>query len=129
MCGNHPEPLVETEVFLEVDLDIQEERQVIVHCLFSSPPGEEMMIRIWPTTILQDHQSSAESKLIHIENISYFPQWTPIPAGKDYWFTLIFSGLPKGCRSFDLIEKIPQEGGFFVSNIARNKTDVYRIRL
>lgn len=124
-----PEILIEPKILLEVDLDLEEERQVIVHCLFSSPPGEEMLIRIWPTTVLFDPQSGIEAKLIHIENITYFPEWTPIPSGKDYWFTLIFSGLPKSCRQFHLIEKIPQSGGFFVSDIARNQTDVYRIRI
>lgn len=129
MYGNAAEPMTETEVYLEVDLHLEEERQVIVHCLYCSQPGEDMLIRIWRSTVLYDHASGAEAQLIHAENITYFPEWTAIPSGKDYWFTLIFSGLPKSCRRFDLIEKIPQAGGFLVSDIARNKTDVYRIRI
>ncbi|MPN29566.1 hypothetical protein SDC9_177019 [bioreactor metagenome] len=46
---------------------------------------------------------------------------------KDFWFTLVFSGLPDECTTFDLIEEIPEEGGFFVPNIKRNGTDVYRV--
>ena len=48
---------------------------------------------------------------------------------QDYWFTLVFSGLPKDCKSFDLREEIPEEGGFLVKNIKRNGTDVYRVKL
>ena len=48
---------------------------------------------------------------------------------KEYWFTLIFSGLPKDCKLFDFVEEIPQEGGFLVTDIDRNESDVYTIKL
>ena len=48
---------------------------------------------------------------------------------KDYWFTLVFTGLPKDCERFDLKEEIPEEGGFFVSDIRRNGTDVYSVKV
>jgi hypothetical protein len=35
--------------------------------------------------------------------------------------------LPKNCDSFDLIERIPEPGGFIYTNIKRNKTDVYHL--
>ena len=76
---------------------------------------------------LVDKTSSARSKLVHAENISVAPQWTQIPDGVTYNFLLIFSALPKACKLFDLIEDIPQAGGFFVPNISRNDTDVYHI--
>lgn len=40
-------------------------------------------------------------------------------------FTLIFEELSKGCKNFDLIEMIPQSGGFEAFNISRNNMDVY----
>jgi hypothetical protein len=40
---------------------------------------------------------------------------------------LIFGALPKKCHVFQLIEEIPEEGGFTVRNIIRNKTDVYEV--
>jgi hypothetical protein len=52
-----------------------------------------------------------------------------IPDKGTYSFLLIFSALPKACILFDLIEDIPQPGGFLVKGIKRNKTDVYRITL
>ena len=67
--------------------------------------------------------------MIHAENISISPYWTPVPFMKDFWFTLIFSGLPKDCKSFDLKEVIPEEGGFFVESIKRNTSDVYRVKI
>ena len=58
-----------------------------------------------------------------------FPYWTEVPSVKEYWFTLIFSGLPKDCKLFDFVEEIPQEGGFLVTDIDRNESDVYTIKL
>jgi len=44
-------------------------------------------------------------------------------------FTLIFQGLSKGCQLFDLVEEIPQEGGFAVRGLLRNSSDVYQVHL
>lgn len=49
-------------------------------------------------------------------------------ADKKTIFKLVFTGLPKNCMSFDLIEDIP-ENGFVVRNIQRNKSDVYSINV
>lgn len=115
-------------VHLETDAQVQEESFVYVHCEFKTlSPG--MLIRIWKTTYLYDQHSSAKAQLVHAENISFAPQWTMIPDGGSYSFLLIFTGLPKSCTHFDLIEEIYQAGGFEVRNITRNKTDVYRITL
>jgi hypothetical protein len=40
---------------------------------------------------------------------------------------LIFAGLSKAVKVFDLVEEIPQPGGFVIKNIRRNETDVYHI--
>jgi hypothetical protein len=48
------------------------------------------------------------------------------PEGKSFRFTLIFSGLSKSCEFFDLLEDIPEAGGFFIQNIKRNKDDIYQ---
>ncbi|MBL0049718.1 MAG: hypothetical protein IPP32_16670 [Bacteroidetes bacterium] len=107
---------------------IQTESQVIVHFTISTA-YQSTSIRIWKSTFLFPKNSTHISKLLHFEKISLYPDWTMIPKGKVHHFTLIFSGLPKDCKHFDLIEKIPQEGGFEVKNIARNKRDVYLINL
>jgi hypothetical protein len=120
--------LIGVDALAAIDPNILEDSYVYVHCQFPIPaPG--MLIRIWKTTVLKDCHSSAQSQLINAENISYAPQWTLIPDTGIYSFLLIFTSLPKSCTLFDLVEDIPQPGGFLVSNITRNKSDVYRINI
>ena len=97
-----------------------EERQTIVHCTC----GDDYAYRIWPSTFLIEKETGRRVKLITAFNISFAPQWT-LNDGKG--FTLIFEGLSKSCSVFDLKEIIPQEGGFEVNNLQRNKTDVYQV--
>jgi len=101
--------------------------QVIIHCLQRSK--SDSAIRIWPTTFLYDQSSPHTSDLVHVENISYYPEWKSIGPG-DHYFTLIFKGLPKTCRLFDLYEHCSnQAGAFRVLNIKRNKSDVYYVEV
>lgn len=122
-------PKISPELLEALQTQVETEKQVIVHCCFPGTPFPDMLIRIWSSTFLIDESLGHRSSLIHHENISLFPYWTAVPPMKDYWFTLVFSGLPKACTSFDLQELIPQEGGFLVKNIKRNATDVYRITI
>jgi hypothetical protein len=136
--NNHPgteeHPVISSQsVELDPDLkdellsQVHEEGTVIVHCLFNA--FVDAGIRIWPTTFLVDSSTGERSRLLHAENITYAPLWTAIDSGKSYRFTLIFSALPKSCTFFDLLEDIPQPGGFFVHNIKRNKSDIYQVRV
>lgn len=111
-----------TEVKEEIKTLESEERQTIVHCSCNGDGTDAY--RIWPSTYLVEHESDRRAKLITAFNISFAPQWT-LNDGRD--FTLIFEGLSKGCKSFDLIEMIPQAGGFEVFNIQRNNMDVYHV--
>jgi hypothetical protein len=122
-------PVIAKELLESLQTKIEEEKQVIVHCCFPASPFLGNLIRIWHSTYLFDNQSEHRSKMIHAENISISPYWTSVPFMQDFWFTLIFSGLPKDCKSFDLKEVIPEEGGFFVESIKRNSSDVYRVKI
>lgn len=122
-------PIIAKEILEALQTKIEEEKQVIVHCCFPASPFLGNLIRIWNTTHLIDNTSSHKSKLIHAENITIYPNWTVVPFMKDFWFTLVFSGLPKDCKSFDFKEDIPEEGGFFVRSIKRNPSDIYRIKI
>ncbi len=104
------------------------ESQVIVHCIISAPWYSELGIRIWPSTFLYDIESPHKSELVHYENITPYPEWKYVPAGSSSFFTLFFSGLPKDCHTFDLIEEIPEAYGFQIIGIERNETDVYYVR-
>lgn len=107
-------------------IQTEEESQVIVHGSFIGWM-EDISIRIWKSTFLFAKESTHRSELLHVDGISLFPTWTFVEASETFYFTLIFKGLPKDCLSFDLIEKIPEEGGFEIRNIQRNKTDVYHL--
>lgn len=86
-------------------------------------------IRIWPSTFLVCRLSGHRSKLLHAEGIPHAPQWRTVPPGGVAYFTLIFTALPKECILFDLVEEIPDEGGFYTPAILRNGMDVYRVEV
>ena len=121
-------PLIDVDVLSSIDPQSLDESCVYVHC-HCGRQQEEFLIRIWRTTYLIDPASMSKSQLLHAEKITFGPQWTLIPKGINYSFLLIFSGLPKDCKRFDLVEEIPQPGGFHIANIIRNDTDVYHANL
>ena len=108
---------------------VHEAGQVVVHCFYLAGPYYGDKIRIWKTTYLFDQHSAHKSELVHTTNISIYPVWTELSPNQLYSFTLIFSGLPKSCTIFDLIEQIPAAGAFELKNIKRNKSDVYYLRI
>lgn len=121
-------PAIDVDVLTSIDPNSLTDSYVYVHCHYQNV-YDEMFIRIWQTTFLIDRASGSRAKLVHVENISYAPVWTHIPGKQLYTFLLIFSSLPKDCKTFDLVEDIPQAGGFFVSGISRNEQDVYHVAI
>lgn len=119
-------PEVGEAVLTSIDPNTLEDSYVYVHCHVGTLE-EGMLIRIWRTTFLIDRAHGSKSGLVHAENISFAPQWTMIPGKGSYTFLLIFSALAKSCRVFDLVEEIPQPGGFVVRDIPRNETDIYHV--
>lgn len=110
-------------------VQVLEEKQVIIHCRYACSNPYGMNIRIWPSTYLIAKDVAHKSELVHAENIPLAPAWMVVPQGASNQFSLIFTGLPKACQKFDLVEIIPQEGGFYVSNIERNQMDVYAVEI
>lgn len=103
------------------------EKQTIIHCKFCHNSFLLPKIRIWRSTFLRPKGSYQDCKLIGAYNIAYYPDWTLVKPHSTHYFTLIFEGLPSDCKSFDLEEDITEEGGFFVSNISRNESDIYHV--
>ena len=122
-------PAVKLDEKLKDELltQVQEENVVILHCSYDAVEGG--VIRIWNSTFLVDEASGNRSKLLHAENISFAPTWTLLEFGATFRFTLIFSPLPKTCEMFTLFEDIPEEGGFLIKNIKRNKSDIYHVKI
>ena len=120
----------QTDVLIKPEKKVKEEttreKQVIIHCVFTSSQSD-MGIRIWPTTFLIAKNIYHRSELVLAENIPLAPEWLNVPYGSTLTFTLIFSGLPDECRIFDLVEETSQPGGFVISNIERNEMDVYTV--
>ena len=117
--------VIDNKTKIKLLKNIIEQSHVIVHCTCRG----ENRIRIWKSTYLFPKGSSQKCKLVHFENISLYPQWTDVSKGEEKHFTLIFKGLPKNCKFFDLVEVIPESGGWDVRSIVRNKSDVYFIDL
>ena len=111
----------------ETDYQVEEEIQIIVHCRFDAPGNEDALIRIWNTTYLIDHASDYKSDLLFAYNISLYPVWDLLPANSTKKFTLVFGGLPKSCKVFDLVEMTNNWDGFVSKGIVRKKEDVYHI--
>ena len=117
------ETITEVKEETAVETLAAEENQTIVHCVCSM----DAAYRIWKTTFLIEHATGKRAKLLTAFNISFYPYWTLKSAGQK--FTLIFEGLSRNCIMFDLKEEIPQEGGFEVKSILRNKSDVYTVEI
>jgi hypothetical protein len=124
-----PELEIAPDILIELQSQIQEEGQVVVHCISKAAATYDHYIRVWPTTYLLDQHSPHRSDLVHVENVVMAPMWQLVPAGAVAHYSLIFSGLPKSCTVFDLEEIIPLPGRFSAKNIARNEMDVYYVRL
>ena len=121
-----PKIEIDEKLLKQLKTQAEESGQVILHFIYQSISPWGSMIRIWPTTYLYDNHSDHQSELVHAENISYYPEWTECESFERKYFTLIFSGLPKSCTSFDFEEHCNGSGGeFFVRNISRNEQDVY----
>lgn len=122
-------PKKKTVATVKVKHKTQEEKQVIVHCVFEAV--NLVGIRIWKSTYLIAHENKHRSKLLHAENICLPPKWLWLDPGQRKKFTLIFEALPKDCIQFDFEEKLPrgETDGFRIPNIKRNKADVYYLNL
>ncbi|MDX1685362.1 MAG: hypothetical protein R3275_09005 [Saprospiraceae bacterium] len=121
-----PKVEIDPEIRRQLRTKTDEEGQVIVHCLYRDRLPWGSAIRIWPTTYLLDCDSDHKSELVHTENISLYPSWTPCDPFSDTHFTLIFTGLPRTCTKFDFEEFCDNSGGEFVArNIPRNSSDIY----
>jgi len=120
-----PEKKVNEDPVNETAFEVEEERQIIVHCRYNSKGSDDSWIRIWKTTYLIDRASEYKSDLLFAYNISFYPVWDLISGNSSKKFTLVFGGLPRSCQIFDLIEVTDGTGAFELKGIVRNKEDVY----
>jgi hypothetical protein len=122
-----PEIATQEKITAKMKLEPALEGQVIMHFLHQVcfPFCFRCKIEIYPDIHLISDTGSKKANLIHIANRSSSLKFTS--TGEFTRFTLVFSALPKSCRTFDLIE--PGENGWKLLNIPRNTSDVYHIKL
>jgi hypothetical protein len=123
-------PVIEEKIEIAPELleqlQTQVEKQVIVHCTVTGIPNYNT-VRVWPTIYLIPKEFDRKSKLLHHFNIALYPNSQRIGATGKHHFTLIFEGLPSGCKYFDIVEIIPEKGAFEAMHIARNESDTYQV--
>jgi hypothetical protein len=108
------------------------ESQTIVHCKLKACEIFQQggWANINPNTYLINRQSNERLKLLFAENIPQTPHRhffrTP---GDCLSFTLIFQKIPETGKAFCLYEETPHGEGFFVGEIPKNKSGIYRIRI
>lgn len=126
-----PQIDISPSILKDIKTQVHEAGQVVIHFVYQNEDywiGSK--IRIWPTSYLYDRGSAHISELVHCENIVQAPLWQEVTFGKKCYFTLIFSGLPKACSSFDFKEDCGSEGGgFSVLNVTRNESDIYYFKI
>ena len=127
------ETIIEENIEIENDLlakiYVNEEKQVIVNCNLQTDGLDNYSIRIWPTIYLIPRETNIKCSLIKSFNIAIYPVWQYIGPNVNLQFTLLFAGLPSDCKIFDILEIIPEQGGFEVRNLIRNVSDVYYVNL
>ncbi len=120
---------ISPEIRKQLLTQTEEMGQVVMHFLYE-PGIYGSKIRIWPTSYLYDQHSPHRSELVHQDRISLYPEWTDVYPMMDHFFTLIFSGLPKTCSTFNFKEECANQGNEFkVDDIIRNQSDVYYFRI
>lgn len=116
------DPAIREQLLEQVD----ECGQVTVRCHLHTDCAT--MLRIWTNTYLVCRQTGHRSRMIYADGITYMPAWMPVPAGTTT-FILVFETLPDKCEVFDLLEDIPETGGFHVPGVLRNGRDMYDVFL
>ena len=126
-----PKVEISPSILVEIKTQVYEAGQVVIHFVYQNEDfwiGSK--IRIWPSSYLYDKGSAHISELVHCENIVQAPMWQEVTFGTKCYFTLIFSGLPRDCSTFDFIEDCGGEGGGFeVLDVARNESDIYYFKI
>ena len=126
MCAEGP-PLSLVLSEIATDTTVAPLAPVVVHV--TVPPYSAELIRIWQSTFLLDRDSTHTSRLIGFERVALYPHWTIIDYTQPHIFKLVFEGMPKQVRSFDLAEIIPEPNGFRIEAIARRPSDIYEVEL
>ena len=115
------EKIKKPKIELDPETQFDVERQVMVRSWYPFSTG----VRIWPNTYLRCNNTNKKAKLLYTDNVGKYPNWTQLKPNER--FLMVFEALPDQCLRFDLIEDIPEPGGFYIRMIPRDKIDVYDV--
>ena len=110
----------------------EEEGYTYLHCTYYTSPKWEAgwWVNIWKTSYLTSSASTDRLQLIQAIGIPYAPDRLKLKRKGDFAkFTLIFPAVPKDWKRFNFIEVCGGSGGLSISNISRNSTGVYKVRI
>lgn len=118
----------ERALWLELLAQAEERQVVTVHCRVE---GEAPRTELWidRSTYLHDAYNRQNARLLHAEGIPHHPERFRVGASGVVHFTLYFEGLWPHCKVFDLQERTDNGFPFNVPGIARNRSDVYHVRI
>ena len=126
----------EKYVSIEVDNDLleltEEEGYTYLHCTYYTSPKWDSgwWVNIWNTSYLTSSASTDRLQLLQAIGIPYAPDKLFLKRKGDFAkFTLIFPAVPKDWKIFNFIEACGGVDGLSISNISRNNTGVYKVRI
>jgi len=121
---------------IEVSNDLlestEEEGFTYLHCTYYTSPNWDAgwWINIWKTSYLSSNTSSDKLELLNAIGVPLAPDKVYLKGKGDYIkFTLIFPAVPKDWSIFNFIELCGGSNGLSISNINRNNTGVYKVRI
>jgi hypothetical protein len=123
---------VDSSILASYEAGLSTESQTIIHCKIKAYEIFQQggWANISPNTYLLNRESNERLKLIYTENIPLAPHRHFFRHPKDcLHFTLLFKKIPETWKTFCLYEETALGDGFFVSEIAKNKSGVYRISI
>jgi len=124
----------ETTIFVDLELlsNYQEEEFTLVHCNYWSSHDYQDggWMAIWETTYLVNRTSQEKLALLHAIGIPIAPQKHYFKKkGEFFPFTLVFDKIPSSWQKFDLREDAGRGASFSFSNIERNNSGIYRVKV
>ena len=124
--------VIDSSLKISASSDFELESQTIIHCMIKACEILQQggWANISPNTYLINRQSDERLKLIYTENIPQAPHRHFFRHSNDcLYFTLVFQKLPETWTTFCLYEETALGDGFFVGEVPKNKSGVYRIRI
>jgi len=124
--------LTYTKVEVSNDLlqDFEEDGFTYLHCIYNATSKyiNGGWVNMHKTSYLESDKSKVRLQMLNAIGVPLAPNKHHFNRVGEYLkFTLIFPAIPKDWKIFDLIEDCSGSNGFYIKNIPRNSTGVYKV--